>query len=359
MSNHLPNPNLSSPELAPDMPKLKMSFYLSAHRTAEDFEGMADHLQDAHIYFYENCHPEITQLLQDISDLSPNIPPDILASVDAVLDGIKIDGASLRGRPTETIIRNIYGTGIVIGELDVSLQDWHIRDALAEHFGKPQPVASTFTETLDALEQHCMRTVELQTAREQSMMDRFSKQVATMVAEHPRLQNRPQLNIAATLGAYHTGVYHGLARTQGMDAVRTFRTQPHLYDFSNEAMRSIAFGIPPTQKLLAQAYLCNIMSHAVRCKLDNESVDWDTQTSYLRNVIAGFSLEDIERIYEKVRDQSLSIDDIEASLVEKGLGNIPKTKAQFLAYAETRARKRPTKKLRASLGSTALPQPTA
>lgn len=304
-----------------DWPPLHTSFWFSAHTNAADMEGILPLLEQADIYFYENSSPELTQMLQQISSEPP-------WREESIMDNLFIGGEPVRGSDWQPIIHGLYDSGKVVSSIDLKPDEQHIREGITDITVLPH--GGEFEDALLVYEKKIAKAATLQNQREALMVQYFEEEMVRIFDGHPELRNKASVDVLLSIGAYHTTLRR-LLSDQGITSDRQFSSMPFTYDYPNELQRTLALGRKPDRQLLVKAYAGNVLNRVVGLSLGSSAVEvpLESRMRYVRRITSNINEDDALALYERFRDNTLTVKYVDAMLDGKGLSRLPRSSREL------------------------------
>jgi len=317
----------SMAERHPDWPEIKANFYFSPHGAAKDFAGLPEVVRDADVYIYENSSDVGTKFLQEVADTDIASLDDPAEHLNQFIQKVRVNGEPITGTYTETILRTIYGTRKVILGIDVPGED---REALIAHIEQPVETHQTLDETLAHYKTNLIHNAYLQKQREEHMMTQFEKQMQQLLKDRPDLAVKPQLNVAFSIGGFHTSLQDKF-NDAGVETAATFSDPSYKPAFGFEVMHSLEAGQEPEPETVAKAYAEYLLHEALALNGLTGDVKDDTPYStdelfrYTRTMAESMSMREIQALHEGMRDGKLTIQAFNEILEKNDQAPLPKT----------------------------------
>ena len=176
-------------ERHPDWPKIKLNVFLGFHATASDMEKMPQVVKGSQIYLYEDTSGnQATETLQNYANRTPE-PAHFQADLEQTIDETNNNGESIRGSHWEAIVRSIYGTGVIVGHIDLrpgeETGDATIRNELDALINEPLNFTGSFDDRLTRLNERLHELSRLQRNREFGMLRRLETELETISNNTP------------------------------------------------------------------------------------------------------------------------------------------------------------------------------
>ena len=307
-------------ERHPDWPKLDVDFWFTPHENREDVEGIQAWLAETDVYFYENSTPEFTVLLQGISK-NPEMP------LEQIIEKGEVSGVPIKDSFWEPVIRGVYGSQVVVGNLDLRPDEQEIRRELHDVIATALPIEGSFHDSLETFIETSARMAIGQNQREQLMMRNFEEDIEAILQSNPELKEKENLKILISIGSYHTTLGHLFAK-EGIESKRHFpgRTKSgYMYSSEVELWRTIAMQKEPSIELAKRAYIERLVRHTVDTLLEHASVPSiqdDLEDPIVRMLTSLLDENQMEEIYKIFQKDELTTAHISAAFAEKGVDNL-------------------------------------
>jgi hypothetical protein len=316
----------------PDWPDIKLKFYFSAHRTAEDMSGMENHMPGADIFFYENTQGnEDTGLYQKVANVDPaQLPP---GAIDQL---IETGGDQFKGTFREPILRSLFGSKKTVGHIDLRPGDAVVGTDIKAASESKSYIVPNFHETLTNLKGKLEHVADLQNKREKIMTVRLEEELKDIMNAHPEIKNikgRP-VKILATMGAYHSPLGSKF-EAEGVNTESEFSHTPYVLDYEDQVQQEIASGKEPNQDMLAKAYVSGLLHEKVRDAMGDWATNSDQQVMYVRNAASQLSIGEIEKIHEMSKN-GFTVEALDSFLKEKGMDPLPHSDEELKTSVDRR-----------------------
>lgn len=144
-----------------------------------------------------------------------------------------------------------------------------------------------------------------------------------------------------TLGAFHTGLQHEMKR-MGIATERTFSAQDmpqkFVYGYRSEVQRAYRFGREPSQEVLENAWVEQVLDVTVMAKTalkNNPERSTANLYAYYRQVVGNMSERDKTAVYDLLSHDAYDLGPVEVlfnmSLADVGQPPLPQTPAELNA----------------------------
>lgn len=101
-------------------------------------------------------------------------------------------------------------------------------------------------------------------ARDGHVAERLPELLQQAVETHPELQTHDRIGVLMSVGDWHTGLGHRLAR-DGFGVERTFQGWPHSYDHHGQAIRDLMFLGEVEEDVLERGFVTQLFRRAFDC----------------------------------------------------------------------------------------------
>ncbi|HVQ44807.1 MAG TPA: hypothetical protein VMT30_07665 [Candidatus Saccharimonadia bacterium] len=336
-------------ERHPDWPPIALDFYFAPHGSAKDIPDLPGKLQGADVYLYEAARGRKgLSRMQELADANPaDFPAD---HIETVVDTFYGSDESIRGTFDEAQLRALYGSGVVVGHIDLRAEeeeeDHEIAEKIFEAYARPYDKTASFDEVLAQVRGRATDIAKWQHKREQVMLERLEPELEAILERHPELKQKSELRVVDSVGAFHTALHHEAVRTMGVEATRSFPGRPYSFNYRGELERSMRFGKEPSRDLLAKAYIEAVFDPILDGFIEDRPVDRPSSdlrdntewAMYTRKIASAFPTEEIEYIHDLRRHNELADEDIITIISDvHGLGPLPRTMANVGSYLRTDA----------------------
>jgi hypothetical protein len=284
-----------------ELPSLAIEIYYSAHLTAEDAKDLAKKFSEADIYIPEELGSTTAtrELYQEVSDgiLSP-----VEAAKKMFEDSNMYDYALERFK----IIYESHKPIIII--------DLPRDNELIEEYRQLDDRLNlkNFDEDLKKTAIYLQKTAEFEKKREQYMLFRLEPAIRESIEKYPELQDKKQLKLLLSLGAFHTAIFHQMKK-EGYTIEREFGELPMSFGFTTSGVRRHLFEKKVDDDFVAKSMLENLIwrnfIESIR-KLSPNSID---NIKTISGIVSRFSFEEIRVLFDKLKDR----DDIKNVLQEE------------------------------------------
>jgi len=289
---------ISEKEKKEKEPKISLSFFFSPHATGKDFEKLGELFRRADVYIPEfaDWSPE---LLDDYQKLSRGeITPK------EICEKHEYESNSANEKEAEFI----YQSQKPIFFVDIG-KSQHLERA-EKYYTEIRPYltkAIQFFQEGD-LEQavkdfHTFYQLhtELESRREDIIKANLEKKLKELTVLCPELKNKDEIKVLIAFGAFHTKIYHSLAKKY--PSLRQFSRTLFVYSSLDQVERSMVFSKDVSKELLArqfpEARLCNFF----------DSITSDSQKiiEIARKISSQLSFEDIKKMSAEWKFKNLDI----------------------------------------------------
>jgi|GEM_PF-6038772 len=303
-------------------------FWFGCHGNSADMQDVAPLIRKADVYYYETSNPEITEILQKMSDGA--MLYDITLSsgtrfstndVNIYLPQIMIGAERLEGSPMEPIFRGANFSNTVIRSLDT---DHDIIQKITNT--DLYPKEEDFERKLKNAVDRTRTRLDLQNEREKAILNRFEEDFSD-VMRTARFAGKSTLNVLISMGSYHTTLRHLFAE-QGIASKQQFSTKPYVYDHSTELQRKMAFNEAIDRQSVVRAVATNFVWKSLDMSLGEERKSAPSDLAYLRyprHVVSHLSEEQVRRMNTQDAQSGLTVDYTDGILAEVGLDRLPRS----------------------------------
>jgi hypothetical protein len=310
-------------ERHPDWPRVEVLVYETPHGSAIDHARVPELLHGAQVCLYENSTPALTEMLQDTSDGKYS------HQLDSVIRGSTMDGKPVAGSVYEPLMRGLDATGIAVGSMDVTTEEFPDRSKLTG----PVRLPDDYDEALSALGEAYVEHAKLQADREIAMVAKFEPELERILAERQDLRNKTEIKVVAPIGSYHTAVSEALI-ARGVPLTSEVETTQWLPD--SRIMRRIATeGQMPDRVELAQAYFGHIIKSTLGSVMQSEGMQVSSRRviAYINKAASAVDVDDVQKFHELTRSEVTTVDDIieaiDALSLQRGFSPITDTLERF------------------------------
>ena len=305
-------------ERHPEWPRLNVLFHFGSHDTQKDFESAAPHVKRAHIYLMENIHADSAMYCEILQRWVADV-----RFIPKAVSNLLVDSR------LQPITNELHGSGKAIGVIDLPPGAQKLRKELLAAMAEPLPVDDSLKESAEHLGEILARCSELHEQREQLAVQAFENEIGRILEERPELKENPELNVVITMGAYHTRLRHSLTKA-GVASERNFPTHPTFtYSYTNEAIRTYAYGRVPEEELLEKAWIEYALSMAITRTLEGYEGSSIAMDQYERVLTGKLTHDQRVEIYEIIkRDPAFSdetVGKIDTYLQRNELGRLPRS----------------------------------
>lgn len=269
-------------------PEISFDIFFSEHFRKEDAAGLAEKLATVDIYIPEiaGWDEKLGKRLNDVS-WGRMTPEELWAYGDYMSNAFQ-----------DAEVRALFGKKVLVHCIDISLSDSPIEtltEVLEDLYSFDY--ADTFETALKKKKAAIKRFADVQKERERHMaenlvilIDRISHR------QIPELSARNQVRILFHLGSVHTYIYHRV-REEDPKTKKYFKTNPHIYNYEQEAVRRYIFGKEVSDDLVAKVMLEHIFSQTGKLSYATQKGNAANE----RATIGKLSIEQIKELYEEKR----------------------------------------------------------
>jgi len=277
-------------EKKPEQPKVRIDFIFSPHRTAKDMEKLEERIKGADIVVLE-CRAweqEDLELWQNLSN------GKITPSQAFEERGMSMDD------PDDAhwfeIYNAIHGSHKHIESIDLPLKN-PLNKEFESYSAKPNNFyAQGFKNAMTLKREEREKYARLQLKREAFMLARLKN----LIEEQSQAKKGPELKIAISIGAAHTGLWHKVKK-QGLETRAKFSQLPFVYWHNDELVRKYFFGKKFDDKTLAHALLEDALSDYLGWP---PAEDTEKGLRFLRKLVSNFSIQEIQSIFEELKGKT-------------------------------------------------------
>ncbi|MDO8522962.1 MAG: hypothetical protein Q7S12_01590 [bacterium] len=269
-----------------ELPPLSIEIYYSAHGNAKDIGELQEKFLEADIYVPEwiGTSLKVLETYQAVSD-GRKTPAE--AVIELHLDDSKMYGYHLKR------FEIIYGSHKPVVFVDVPLDHDLIKEYREILF---KPKLQNFEEDLEYTKDFLLKEAVFEKKREEYMILQLEPKMREVVEKYPELQNKKQLKLLLSLGAFHTGLFHELDK-KAYDVKREFGDTPIVFDSRSEALRRHMFDKKVGDELVLRAMFETLVGKYFSKDFKKKSDDSLEQLKMLREVGALFSFDEMKNLY--------------------------------------------------------------
>jgi len=205
--------------------------------------------------------------------------------------GKKLPGVSKLGS-------ELYGSNKIVDTVDLSEEeDAALIGETELMLGVTVPFDPNFGKTLDMYSEKMRRAAELVKQREDVMVARFETRIEELIAQHPELLDKSQINILCSMGTFH-GRLADEWQKQGVEVEKSFAGGSE--DSPADAvMRSYMAGRNPEREVVARGYLEDMLSQYGHVRPIGR-FSGDDYSLFIRSVVEKFGIDDIAQFHNQL-----------------------------------------------------------
>lgn len=273
-----------------EIPPFSVDIYYSAHASAEDVKDLAKKFSEADIYIPEQMHSKGTlDTYQKVSD-------GIMEPVEAAK---KMFGDSIQYGYALERLKIIYDSHKPINMVDLPI-DHELIEEYKELDHRPN--LKNFEEDLKKTEIYLQKAAEFEKKREEYMLSQLEPAIRESIENHPGLQDKKQLKVLLSLGAYHTGLFHDM-KQKGYSVEREFGELPVSFGYAGEAMRKHSFDKKVDDDLVAKSMLENLIWRNFKESILKLSTNSMANLKSLDKIVSKFSFEEVKNLFDKLKNK--------------------------------------------------------
>lgn len=275
-------------------PEISVDIFHSLHETAEDIESLEEQLADADIYVPEVFGWSSVDSGQYVAIAEGRKSPDeIIRSLEITTPDM-YPPHDTRKKEFE-VLYNSHKPIIII---DVPID--HPLKAKFDRLDQSLSLGGNFETDLESYKQFLETLAKLQKEREEFILSQFKEKIKEVIQATPSLHEKDKVKVLMSLGSIHTVIGHTFKK-EGVETKTRFNSMPYFFNFENEVIRRFMFGKEVNNELMAKALLeSEIYGHF---QLSPEENSMHVQ-QVLRKVVDSFSLDEIKRTMEKLKEDS-------------------------------------------------------
>jgi hypothetical protein len=336
LETHIPSASVAParrPTIAdrhPDWPPFRTKFYFSAHGVKEDMADLGEQIAGADIVLFENVSPELAITLQSMSQGTYKYSAEEIVR-EATIYVYGVGQVPIAGSAWESILTAVEGSGVHIGVIE-TMED----QAVSEQMGSTMPLifdgTSSYDENLEAYEGRIQFQAQHQNEREAKMPAKFEAEVDRILAEHPELQDKEGLSVVVPIGSYHTQVQELLDQASGMPSDSYTVPGAEQYDHFTTATYLASKGEPLPKELVEKVFMEQLVQNCMSV-ISPDLGGWG-RSRYSALAASVFTSGEIESFHDKMRAGELTLELVEQTFVDHGLGRYPRTSEELRNWLE-------------------------
>lgn len=325
-------------ERHPDWPTIVMKTDYYAHGTQRDLYHLRDTIRNsqASIYFYEDsANPRrdfIQGILQSASDAEPLSSPSMFIATANRELGIDIYETPI----LDMLIHVVHGTGVVVSPLDTNPGDQKGETP----FKRPK-VEEDFEQTLVNIREREKKVAEYTKERDEIAVNiRLEDALENIFTDHPELKRlkttEPDGHLVAVVsrGTLHKEVLTPYLNGQGI-ITEDISDENHFLSTSATMIKKFLAGEEPAREDLIRARMEQMLKDFRTEGFTDNYYHTAFKDFYLTKISSQFSEDEVRKLHQLDWEGTLTLEDINHALNQKGLKDLPVTIEELVSQVES------------------------